>query len=837
MVGRIARYKGDNQWQDMAEAGAPEKAKEARAKVAATLAPKSETSPSSPYPSPAEMTFGAIVGRGPSSDRSGKVEKDRKASAVKFKNKASKIGGILYDMTGVDHILSGQYLKDADEFMKLAEPGMGTGVDGYRTPAEDDRMTDIAGAYGMDALNVAVAGSPFSRPSNSVGMFLGRRGNVKFRPEEEAAFNRANEMAQQGADPETIRQATGWSRDKVGDWAFEISDQNMKLTRRGENYAKNPRFGPPDTQPRYGDLVDHPELYERLPDVKQNRLFIAKEYGHGKGSHFPAMGDAPGGYVEAYGPDMRIDFSDPESLDLMQTLGHETQHLVNQHQARQRGANPENIPSIVRKWKTDPKYTDRVLYAINSGENEAAATARRLGMSAEERRAISPVRPLAMPPTPEQMRLALENGTTPVTHLQEPVPREMQWSQMPNGMIRDPEGRLLSPSGRNPEGGSSSMAGPRRGGMGDNGGPKLDPNVFPEFAQQYPPTGPGTPAVDKVTGKPYLEKTLTPEAVAFDKVRSKVVKDVKKGNYEPYFDPKKREKVDPANYPRSGQTLAATMPKQEKTIAKYEAIVRKPEVAERLQAAFDEGNQFEGAGQWYYMKQLEDEFIAELGEAEGRKGFEQWARTMAQTTGGADPTGNFLAAHNLRYQRAKGEEGITKSVDMPYPVGGRYMSGNMELANKAGDKPFVPGINPKRHNFESNFLGHTDPTIDEVMMRGFDPKGPQMPEYYGPYEQVVNELAAANNVPGSEFQDKAWAGLKRQGERARGKEPYIPGPMIQHVNDSIERTARLTGLTPREVVRQNLVRAKGPMYGISGLVAADQIRRIIQQDEEQPNAY
>jgi hypothetical protein len=362
--------------------------------------------------------------------------------------------------------------------------------------------------------------------------------------------------------------------------------------------------------------------------------------------------------------------------------------------------------------------------------------------------------------------------------------------------------------------------------------------TFPQFAKEYPPVGPGTPAIDKTTGKAYLEKTLTPEAVAFDKVRSKVVKDVKKGNYDPYFDPKKRQKVDPANYPRSGQTLDSTMPKQEKTIAKYEAIVRNPEATARLQAAYDEGNQFEGAGQWYYMKQLEDEFIAELGEEEGRKGFEQWARTMAQTTGGADPTGNLLAAHNLRYQRAKGEEGITKSVDMPYPVGGRYMSGNMELANKAGDKPFVPGINPKRHNFESNFLGHTDPTIDEVMMRGFDPKGPQMPEMYGPYEAAVNDLAAANGVPGSEFQDKAWAGLKRQGEKARGKEPYIPMPMIQIVNDAIERTARLTGLSPREVVRQNLVRAKGPMYGISGLVAADQIRRIIQQDEEGgQNAY
>jgi hypothetical protein len=43
--------------------------------------------------------------------------------------------------------------------------------------------------------------------------------------------------------------------------------------------------------------------------------------------------------------------------------------------------------------------------------------------------------------------------------------------------------------------------------------------------------------------------------------------------------------------------------------------------------------------------------------------------------------------------------------------------------------------------------------------------------------------------------------------------------MIQIVNDAIERTARLTGQSPDEVVEQALVKAKRPMYAEGGMAS------------------
>jgi hypothetical protein len=47
---------------------------------------------------------------------------------------------------------------------------------------------------------------------------------------------------------------------------------------------------------------------------------------------------------------------------------------------------------------------------------------------------------------------------------------------------------------------------------------------------------------------------------------------------------------------------------------------------------------------------------------------------------------------------------------------------------------------------------------------------------------------------------------------------YRPQPMIWTVNEAIERTARVTGLSPEEVVAEGLVGAKRPVYAQGGLV-------------------
>jgi hypothetical protein len=59
-----------------------------------------------------------------------------------------------------------------------------------------------------------------------------------------------------------------------------------------------------------------------------------------------------------------------------------------------------------------------------------------------------------------------------------------------------------------------------------------------------------------------------------------------------------------------------------------------------------------------------------------------------------------------------------------------------------------------------------------------------------------------------------WAGIKLPKSKPGS---YTPGPMIGIVNDAIERTSRLSGLSPDEVVGEGVVRAKRPIFAQGGL--------------------
>jgi len=48
--------------------------------------------------------------------------------------------------------------------------------------------------------------------------------------------------------------------------------------------------------------------------------------------------------------------------------------------------------------------------------------------------------------------------------------------------------------------------------------------------------------------------------------------------------------------------------------------------------------------------------------------------------------------------------------------------------------------------------------------------------------------------------------------------------MIQNVNEAIERTSRITGMSPADVVERSLVRAEAPLYNEGGPVIDDALR-------------
>jgi hypothetical protein len=331
-----------------------------------------------------------------------------------------------------------------------------------------------------------------------------------------------------------------------------------------------------------------------------------------------------------------------------------------------------------------------------------------------------------------------------------------------------------------------------------------------ELATRYPEVAPPVPAVDKKTGKEFLQKALSPEAEAVAKVRKAAQKDIDKGNYSPYFNVEERYYADPANYPLTGTTITDALPKKAETQAKYRAMADTPEARQRLGGAYEAAKDDPLAKDWYAMGQLENEYVKELGPELGRARFrEDFAESMAATTGGADPTSNLLMSYFGNFQKGQGL-GIPKAAyEMPYPIGGRFASGNMaqydKMINQGGG--ISAADNPKRFNFAADFMGYRDrPTIDE-QMSGLFQEGLLTPPggAYGAYEEVLNDVAKQYGVSPVNFQDVAWAGAKG----TQGK------PMISHVNEAIERTSRVTGLPPQEVVK-GWINRRTPMYGMGG---------------------
>lgn len=338
--------------------------------------------------------------------------------------------------------------------------------------------------------------------------------------------------------------------------------------------------------------------------------------------------------------------------------------------------------------------------------------------------------------------------------------------------------------------------------------------LFPEYADRYPAVGKPVEEINE-KGKPFLSKGWTPEMEEFERGRKVVMKDMDQNGYTPMFDPKARYDANPDLYGPRDLTVEQIMKKPD-TQAKYDAMANSSAAKGRWNEAYDAGMKFaDDAGNWYYMGQLQDAFIKELGPIEGPKKFkERFADAMAATTGGADPDANLLMSAYGNYLKETGAKWPEGAYEMPYPIGGRYASGNMDQYRKMlmGGGAGVTAENPKRYNFSGDFLGHKTATVDEQGMGLFDPKMTVPPPgSYGHFEGGVNNMAAERGVDPRWFQEVGWAGKKFISTKGKFK----PRPMITYVNDMIERTARLTGQSPEEVLRR-YIRANGPMYSVAG---------------------
>ena len=366
---------------------------------------------------------------------------------------------------------------------------------------------------------------------------------------------------------------------------------------------------------------------------------------------------------------------------------------------------------------------------------------------------------------------------------------------------------------------------------------------------EYPATMHPELFYDFLTKKPYAGTAVNRSADerVVTKMRHAAQADIDSGNYEPYFNIGERYNVDPQNYDVSGQVAR---PARATTVEKYKALYDTPETRQRLREGFDAASGDPLAADWYAVGQLEEVAVDLLGPEAGRVWFdENFATAMAATTGGADPTANLLTAaygNNVRryglpnapgemvdplpsYLNKKGKEiegtMFPHTSQVPHPVGGRFLAGNLNMYDNVAGSPTGIGAKqrPKRYNFRSNFLGdESRATIDEQMMGAIDPSPELKAEWgikspdkewkapegssYGIAEDVVAEVATEMGVAPMNFQDVVWAGLKG----GSGK------PMMQHINEAIERTSRVTNQTPEDVVR-NWITKDAPLFAVAGL--------------------
>jgi hypothetical protein len=347
----------------------------------------------------------------------------------------------------------------------------------------------------------------------------------------------------------------------------------------------------------------------------------------------------------------------------------------------------------------------------------------------------------------------------------------------------------------------------------------------------------------------FLEKKLTPEAARFQTQRNIVQQDMDLHGYNRYFDPAKRADIPSSDYGPFADTAVVASPKKAAVDEAWTKKYGTDEARARLQEGYEKGKSLGNADNWYYMKQLQDKYVEVLGEQAGKEAFKkEFSGMMAATTGGASPYNNWLMSHYAGYLNKLGQRVDQRAYEMPFPIGGRFASGNMEQAQKyidSGMKGFDPAKNPKRYDFDNALAGDRNAgVIDEQMSGAFIP-GMTIPDWYGPATRILREEAAKAGADPRAFQDIGWAGLKAlkteaaaaaaAAKRAKpgvghNSEPFqfqYEGPMIDQINRSIETTHRLTGMPIEEIVTRGVIKKEIPMYGIG---AAGAMGALADQD-------
>ncbi|MBY5942289.1 hypothetical protein KUW00_15525 [Halomonas sp. DP5N14-9] len=171
-----------------------------------------------------------------------------------------------------------------------------------------------------------------SRGQNPLFSFAGSRASNA----DLHSLERAKRMLENGHDPETIRQETGWFEGVDGKWRFEIDDSDARFLPFVDKSAGNQWTKPLE------DVVDHPRLFAAYPTLRDVSVVSVRGMGRKRGRYVPRRREIT---LNA----------ERDPMEQFSTLLHEIQHGIQHIEGFASGGSPDSyrLPPRREQWLRD----------------------------------------------------------------------------------------------------------------------------------------------------------------------------------------------------------------------------------------------------------------------------------------------------------------------------------------------------------------------------------------------------------------------------------------------------------------------------------------------------
>jgi len=177
-----------------------------------------------------------------------------------------------------------------------------------------------------------------------------------------ASLAEVQQLLASGADPEQVRQDTGWFKGTDGKWRFEISDSDARMITPVTELIESPLFGKA-TKYKLSEVLDHPALYAAYPDAADIDFVVRKG--------FMDFGGLQGSFDGANQIQVTPYAKDPES-----TILHEVQHWVQTREGFAQGGNESSAIDAVMSTGEAQKIAATVVAGLNKKLDVLAETER-----------------------------------------------------------------------------------------------------------------------------------------------------------------------------------------------------------------------------------------------------------------------------------------------------------------------------------------------------------------------------------------------------------------------------------------------------------------------------